>query len=343
MAGQSGSAPRKAWLNAVLFGLTVLSTIGVGLSLSVPYVFRETSRGPGLAGVEWSVRAFLDPRVLALAVLYSAVLMTILTAHELGHYFACRRYGLAATLPYFIPSPNLPPFLPSLSPFGTFGAFIKIKSPIYRKRELFDVGAAGPFAGFVLAVPALLIGLAFSKVVTAGSTVGEMSMGEPLLFKLGSLLLLRHLPAGGDIFLHPVGFAGWVGLLVTSVNLFPIGQLDGGHIAYALVGRKRKLVSSLALGAFVLLGIFFSVGWLVWGGLGLLYGLVMRVKRPVSLYRLAVRLQHPPVLDEDVPLDRRRTIVAVVIIVIFVLSFIPDPIQGFSLLTLLKRGLAGVK
>lgn len=333
MAGQSGPAPRKAWLNAVLFGLTVLSTIGVGLGMSLPYVFPETSRGPGLAEAEWSVKAFLDPRVLALALLYSAVLMTILTAHELGHYFTCRRYGLAATLPYFIPAPNL---------FGTFGAFIKIKSPISWKRQLFDVGAAGPLAGAVLAFPALLVGLAFSKVV-AGQSTGALSLGEPLLLKLGGLLILRRLPEGANVILHPAAFAGWVGLLVTSINLFPVGQLDGGHIAYALVGRRRKLVSSVAQGAFLVLGVFSFAGWLVWGIPGLLYGLVMRLKRPARLFRLASKLQHPPVFDEDVPLDRRRTIVAVVIIIIFVLSFIPDPIKGTSLLALLKHPGAGVK
>jgi len=333
MGPSPGPALRAAWLNAVLFVLTILSTIGVGLGLSLPYVFAEALRGPGPGEVGWDAKAFLDPRVLGLALLYSAVLMAILTAHELGHYLTCRRYGLAATLPYFIPAPNL---------FGTFGAFIKIKSPIPWKRQLFDVGAAGPLAGTVLAFPTLLVGLTFSKVV-AGQAQGTMSLGEPLLLKLGGLLFLRHVPDNANVILHPVAFAGWVGLLVTSINLFPVGQLDGGHIAYALVGRKRRLVSTLALGVFLVLGVFVFAGWLVWGIPGLLFGLVIRLKRPAGLYRLAVRWQHPPVVDEGIPLDRRRIVLSVVIIIIFVLSFIPDPIKGTSLLALLKLSGAGVK
>ncbi len=336
----------EIWLNAALFGLTVLSTFGVGLELGFGYLHPASPNAPP---VPPPPAAYFEPRVLVLGVLYAAVLMTILTAHELGHYLTCRRYGLAATLPFFFPAPNLPffiptpglPFyLPSVSLFGTFGAFIRIKSPIAWKRQLFDIGAAGPLAGAALAFPALLIGLGFSRVA-AVQEPGAISLGEPLLLKLGGLLFFGH--HAGGVTLHPVAFAGWVGLLVTALNLFPLGQLDGGHIAYALVGRRRKLVSRLALAAFLVLGVFFSVAWLVWGVLGLLYGLVLRVKRPVRLYRLAVRWRHPPVFDEEVPLDRRRKALAAVVIGIFVLSFIPDPIQGFSLLALLKRGLAGVR
>ncbi len=284
--------------------------------------------------MDWDLKAFLDPRVLVLGLLYSGVLMMILTGHELGHYLTCRRHGLAATLPYFLPAPNL---------FGTFGAFIKIKSPIHWKRQLFDVGAAGPLAGFILSLPALAIGLAFSKVVPGALSGGTLELGEPLLLKLGSALRFGRLPAGSDVFLHPVAFAGWVGLLVTSINLLPVGQLDGGHVAYALVGRRRKLVSSLTLGALILLGVFFFVGWLLWGFLGLLFVLVVRLKRPTRLYQLAIRLRHPQVLDEDVSLDRGRMVVGVLVIVIFVLSFIPDPVKGMSLLGLLKQAGLGVR
>ena len=330
-------------LNAALFGLTVLSTFGVGLELGFGYLHPASPNAPP---VPQPPAAYFEPRVLVLGVLYAAVLMTILTAHELGHYLTCRRYGLAATLPFFFPAPNLPFFIPtpggvpSLSLFGTFGAFIRIKSPIAWKRQLFDIGAAGPLAGAALAFPALLVGLGFSRVV-AIQEPGAVSLGEPLLLKLGSLLFFgRH---AGGVVLHPVAFAGWVGLLVTALNLFPLGQLDGGHIAYALVGRRRKLVSRLALSAFLVLGVFFSIAWLVWGTLGLLYGVILRVKRPAGLYRLAVRWQHPPVFDEDSPLDRRRVVLAIILAVVFVLSFIPDPIQGTSLVALLKRAPAGVK
>jgi membrane-associated protease RseP (regulator of RpoE activity) len=332
MDASPGRTPPRAWLNVLLFGLTVLSTGGVGLGLSLEYL-HPVSSGPA-SSARASLASFLEPRVIVLAVLYAVVLMTILTAHELGHYLTCRRYGLSATLPYFLPAPNL---------FGTLGAFIKIRSPIPLKRQLFDVGAAGPLAGAVLAAPALLIGLAFSRVVPGGPAEGALSLGEPLLLKLGSLIVFRHLPAGADVLLHPVAFAGWVGLLVTSINLFPVGQLDGGHVAYALVGKKRKVVSSTALAVFLALGVFSFAGWLVWGIPGLVYGIVMKLKRPDWLFRMARRLQHPPIIDEDVPLDRRRTILAVLIIVIFALSFTPEPIKGASLLALLLKPGAGVK
>lgn len=323
---------KKAWLNGVLFALTVASTFFVGLDLSLAYVHPDS---PGISlTMEPGFRAFLEPRVLALSLLYAGVLMVILTGHELGHYLTCRRYGLDATLPYFIPAPNL---------FGTFGAFIKIKSPINWKRQLFDVGAAGPLSGFMLTLPALFIGLMYSKVVPLAAGEGTVSLGEPLLLKLVSALVLKPVPDGSDILLHPVAFAGWVGLLVTSLNLLPLGQLDGGHVAYALFGGKKRVLSSVILGALILLGVFFFAGWLIWGGLGLVFVLVVRLKRPAALYRLAIRLRHPPIQDEDVPLSRGRVIVGVLIILIFILSFIPDPVRGYSLLGLLKQAGAGVK
>jgi len=328
MADASNRPRPKAWLNGILFALTVVSTFIVGLFLSQPYVHPDSPASPVGLG------PFLEPRVLLLGGLYAVVLMVILTAHELGHYLTCRRYGVAATLPYFLPAPNL---------FGTFGAFIKIKSPIHRKQELFDIGAAGPLAGFVLALPALAVGLAFSKVGPVAAGEGMFSLGEPLLLKLASAIFFKHIPAGADIVLHPVAFAGWVGLLVTSLNLFPIGQLDGGHVAYAMFGRRKRYVSSAAPAAFLILGVFFFSGWLVWAFFALLFAIITRVKKPRGLYLMALRLRHPQVLDEDIPLDRKRMIVGLVIVLIFILSFIPDPVKGYGLLGLLKQGGMGVK
>ncbi len=307
---------RKAWVNGLLFVLTSLSTWYVGLGLSLSYLHPEIMGGPwpDTAGAA----ATAEPRVVAMGLLFAAVLMAILTAHELGHYLTCRRHGLVATLPYFVPFPNL---------FGTLGAFIKIKSRIEWKRQLFDVGAAGPLSGFVLALPAVIVGLAFSKVVPVPPGDGVLTLGEPLLFKLAGLLFFRHLPAGADLVLHPVAFAGWVGLFVTFLNLMPLGQLDGGHIAHAVFGGKTRYVSALTLVLVFAMGVFFSYHWLIWGMLGLLVGLVRRVKRPARLYRLAVRLKHPPVIDEGGPLGRGRSVLAVLVLVIFVLSFIPDPIK----------------
>ena len=182
----------------------------------------------------------------------------------MGHYLTCRRYGIEATLPFFIPAPTL---------IGTMGAFIRIKSPITRKRQLFDVGAAGPLAGFALALPALAIGLALSKTVPSLPREGTIFFGDPLLLKiLGRSPRQKSPRPGYDLIIHPVAFAGWVGALVTALNLFPIGQLDGGHIAYALFGTRARTLGRVFLAAFVVMGVFLWAGWLLWAGLILIIG-----------------------------------------------------------------------
>jgi Zn-dependent protease len=306
----------KTWLNGLLFVLTVLSTCFVGLGWSASYLFFESGADP----VTVAGRALSDPRVFPLSALYAAVLMTILVGHELGHYLTCRRYGIAATLPYFIPAPTL---------IGTLGAFIRIKSPINFKRQLFDIGANGPLVGFFLALPALVVGLAFSRVTTYVPAGDSIFFGEPILFKLLSAFFFGRTPEGSALVLHPVGFAGWVGILVTSFNLIPFGQLDGGHIAYALLGRKARFVSKSVVVILVVMGVFFWVGWFLWAAVILFFE-----------FKSKLRLRHPPVLDEDMPLDPKRRFLGVLIVVIFILSFIPDPVKGFDLLSLFK-GLAG--
>ena len=306
----------NTWLNGLLFFLTVLSTCFVGLGWSASYLFFESGANP----ITEAGRALGDPRIFPLSALYAAVLMTILVGHELGHYLTCRRYGVAATLPYFIPAPTL---------IGTFGAFIRIKSPINFKRQLFDIGANGPLAGFFLALPALVAGLAFSRVTTYVPDGDVISFGEPLLFKLLSAFFFGRTPEGSALVLHPVAFAGWVGILVTSFNLIPFGQLDGGHIAYALLGRKARLVSKGVVAIFVVMGVFFWVGWFLWAAVILFFE-----------FKSKLRLRHPPVLDEDAPIGAKRRVLSVLVVVIFILSFIPDPVIGFDLLSLLK-GLSG--
>ncbi|MHB8095241.1 MAG: site-2 protease family protein [Candidatus Aminicenantales bacterium] len=299
----------KPWLNILLFVLTIGSAFFVGISWSLSFTYGE---GAGrnfpfdLGGT-----LFQSPHILFLSVLYAAVLIIILLGHELGHYLACRRYHIDATLPYFIPAPTL---------IGTLGAFIKIKSPITRKQQLFDIGVAGPLAGFILSVPALVVGLALSKAVPAMPREEAMVFGEPLLLKIIGGLLFKDAPPGSDILLHPVAFAGWVGILVTAYNLFPMGQLDGGHIFFAMMGRKAATLGKILLGVFVVMGVFFWVGWFVWALLILLLG-----------------LKHPRIIDEEVPLSRGRKAIGALIIVIFVLSFIPDPVKGFDLFSLLKQ------
>lgn len=297
------------WLNIFLFVLTIASTFFVGLSWSLSYRYGNAVD----QDFPFNFRAglFGDPAIVTLSVLYSVVLLVILLGHEFGHYLACRRYRIDATLPYFVPAPTL---------IGTLGAFIKIKSPITRKHQLFDIGAAGPLASFVLALPALVVGLSLSKIAPPPQGEGALVFGEPLLFKFIVGLLFKDVPAGYVILPHPVAFAGWIGILVTALNLFPMGQLDGGHIFFAMFGRKAMTVAKVFLVGFVVMGVFFWVGWFVWALIILLLG-----------------LKHPRVADEDVPLSPGRKAIGVLMVLIFVISFIPAPILGFDLFDLLRQ------
>jgi len=231
---------------------------------------------------------------------YSFTVLSILGAHEMGHYIACRWYGVRATLPYFIPVP--------LPPVGTFGAFIKIKSPIPSRRALFDIGIAGPLAGFVFAVPASIIAHYFA---TPSSSSGDVTFNDPLLFQF--LLRAFHLPA--TIETNPVWLAAWVGVFMTALNLLPIGQLDGGHVTYAVFGRRgHRLTAWASYGAVIALAVF-SVKSGTWNWV------VFAV-----LLTLVIRVGHPPVVDEDEPLGLARILVAVIGLLVFALSFMPIPI-----------------
>lgn len=295
-------------VQAVLFAATVVSVFFVGLTWSVSFLHAGAPGGDPFANLGAS--AFREPAALALAAAYTVVLLAILLAHEMGHYLTCRRYGLTATLPYFIPAPTL---------IGTMGAFIRIRSSITRKAWLFDVGANGPLAGYVLAVPALAAGVALSRIVPSLSGPDVIVFGEPLLLRLFRAVFLGPVPDGFDIALHPIGFAGWVGVLVTAFNLFPVGQLDGGHIAYAVFGPGTRRIAKVVLALFAVLGLVFWAGWLVWG-----------------LVLALVGLKHPRIHDQETPLDRRRVRLAVLLLVIFILSFIPAPVTGFSGIGLLR-------
>jgi membrane-associated protease RseP (regulator of RpoE activity) len=301
-------AKNRTWLNVLLFFITIVSAFIVGLSWSVSYTYAEVfGRNPSFIPDASAIR---DPRVIGLSLLYAAVLLIILLGHELGHYLTCRRYGLDATLPFFIPAPTM---------IGTLGAFIKIRSPIRNKFQLFDIGAAGPLVSFALALPALAYGLAMSKPVPPFTGEGAISFGEPLILKLIGLLVLPAIPAGYDVALHPVAFAGWVGVLITAFNLFPAGQLDGGHVAYAVFGSRAKVLSKIVVAVFFVFGVLFWLGWVVWAFLILILG-----------------TKHPPIWDERRPLTPTRKLLAVVILIIFVLSFIPDPIKGSSGIDMVK-------
>lgn len=302
-------AKDRPWLNALLFLLTTGTAFLVGLDWGVGYL---AAGRPGPDLLEGGLRAALrDPRAIGLALLYAAVLMLILTAHEMGHYLACRHYGISATLPFFVPAPTL---------IGTMGAFIKIRDPITRKRQLFDIGAAGPLAGFLPALAALAFGLAWSKVVPALPRGEAIVFGEPLIVRIISALALPGTGPGFDVILHPVAFAGWVGMLVTALNLFPMGQLDGGHVAYAVFGPRSRRLAQIFLVFFLVMGALFWLGWWVWGLLILVLG-----------------IRHPRVWDEPYPLGRGRTILAAALVAIFALCFIPAPVKGLNLMDLLGQ------
>jgi membrane-associated protease RseP (regulator of RpoE activity) len=242
---------------------------------------------------------------------YSGTILAILGCHELGHYFACRYYDIDASLPFFLPVP--------ITITGTLGAFIRIREPIPSKRMLFDIGIAGPIAGFLVAVPALFIGLSMSHVVRLPTdSTGLLELGEPLLFKFAAWIIWGTQASGYSLNLHPVAFAAWFGLLATALNLFPIGQLDGGHISYAVLGRFSTYVTFVMLGIAVALAWVYT-SWLVWTGL-MIVMLVMFGPR------------HPRVFDEEVPLDRTRLLLALFALAMFVLCFTPAPIQPIELI-----------
>jgi membrane-associated protease RseP (regulator of RpoE activity) len=279
----------------LLFLITLLFTLVIGVQYHISYHDVILPAGAGFWGFLWK-----HPASWLWGLSYSLPLLGILLVHEMGHFFACRRHGIEATLPHFIPAPTL---------IGTFGAFIKIRSPFSSKRALFDVGLAGPLAGFLAALPVVAVGISLSHIVERGTQGGGLTLGEPLIFTLLGRLLLGELPAQRDLLVHPMAFAGWFGLLATAFNLFPIGQLDGGHILYAVLGKKKAFIAGIAaVAVLVVLGIFFWQGWLLWALIASLIG-----------------LHHPPIFEEE-RLDSGRKVLAAVALLIFILSFTPAPL-----------------
>jgi len=239
--------------------------------------------------------------------LYCVSIMSILLAHEMGHYLMCRRYGVQATLPIFIPMP--------LNIFGTMGAVIRIKSPIPHRRALFDIGVAGPLAGIALAIPVAVIGMRWSTVIDTAtvSSAASIQLGEPLFFRLLAYLHFGSLPPGHDVFIHPVAFAAWTGFFVTALNLLPVGQLDGGHVIYALFGRQSRYVFAGILGLLVTL----SVTTVVLPS----YGII------ILLFILIFGFEHPPTIYDFVPLDAKRKLLALAVVIIFIACFTPYPLH----------------
>lgn len=233
---------------------------------------------------------------------YSVAVLTILLCHEMGHYLTARRYRVRVSLPLFLP-------LPVLSPFGTMGAIIKIRQRIRTRRALYDIGIAGPLAGIPPAILACAWGLSRSEVVSRDAmSDGALSLGSSLLFQALENAFFPGLLESQDILLHPVAFAGWAGLFVTGLNLLPIGQLDGGHVLYGLLGKRAVRVAWTFVVALAVAGFFFPGWWFV------------------LLLILITRVRHPETVDESIPLDRKRILLGVFALAFFVVTFIPRPI-----------------
>ncbi len=308
----------RLWLNALLYALTILSTLFVGLSWS--------DQVPPDADLAWKLSH------LWLGWPFALSLMTILTGHELGHYFSGRFYKVPVSLPYFIPLP--------IPPLGTMGAFIVMKGRSVNRRQMLTVGAAGPLVGFALAVPIVILGLSLSKVVPMeapdpwsalfleGNSIlylllklalfGQILPGSGAAPTIGAALgegweaLIGTFPidSGYDVFVHPVALAGWAGLLVTAFNLLPVGQLDGGHILYSLIGQRARLLTWPVIGLLLVLGLVLWSGWLLWAALIFLFG-----------------QSHPDPLDDVTRLDVPRKLVGVAVLLILILTFSPLPMQ----------------
>ena len=286
------TSPARPAVNVVLFLLTLLSTLMAGslVAGSMPFVTFDPR---------------LEPHRLLDGLPFAATLLGILGTHEFGHYFTARAYGASVSLPYFIPAP------PPLFLFGTLGAVIRMRSPARDRNSLFDIAAAGPLAGLVVAIPALWLGLGWSRVGVVPDS-GAMAFGDSLLLRAMTYLMFGRIPEGMDVFIHPVALAGWVGLFVTALNLFPVGQLDGGRIAYALFGVQHRRVSVGTVLALLLLGaVTGSANWFVFAG----------------LVTFLIGFHHAPPLDDLTPLSRGRYAIGLFCLLLLVLLIPPVPIQ----------------
>src|SRR6266568_929242 len=292
------------WLPLLLLVLTFCTTALVGSRLQYNFnhnldAFASGDEMVPLFPVQW---IWQSPRQLLLGIPFSLAIMGILLSHELGHYFYCRHYRVRATLPFFIPAPTL---------IGTLGAFIRIGGYIESRAALFDIGIAGPIAGFIVAVPTMLAGLAMSHPLT-GNSDPDLQFGFPLIFQLGHALLHHGGPGLAHYYLHPVALAGWAGMLATALNLLPGGQLDGGHLVFAVSPKLHKFLSWGIVGTLVVMAWFFWVGWMIWAILLALSG-----------------LQQPSV-PRWPELGRGRVKMALLALIMLLLTFTPAPVANKS-------------
>ena len=290
--------PAKVTRHVVLFVLTVVTTTLAGTFFYASYATELGNATPSLSLTS----------LLLHGLWYSGGVLAILGAHEFGHYFACRYYGVDASLPYFIPL-----WLPLPVPMpGTLGAVIRIRQPIATKRQFFDIGIAGPIAGFLVILPVLVIGMSLSTVVTLPENFTGYQFGEPLLFRLVAQLFHGTLGDGQSLNVHPAGWAAWFGLLATALNLCPVSQLDGGHISYAVFGRKSSAITLVVTASMIALTIYSGV-YVLW-----------TILVVAMLYFMG--RHHPRTPDESEPLDPARLWLAAFAAAMLVLSFTPIPL-----------------
>ena len=300
------------WVHALPQGqVTERSNLLLHVGLFLATLLTTLLAGTLLLGGVSPVELWLRPRRILVGLPFAASLLTILGVHEFGHYTFGRLHGMPISLPYFIPVPPVPPFL-----LGTLGALIRLRGAVRDRRALFDMAVAGPLAGLIVAVPIYALGLRLSSVVRMPSgpagDVGYVQFGDAILPKLIERMVLGTLPADHDILLHPVGVAAWFGFFVTALNLIPAGQLDGGHIIYALFGRRHALISKLTVGALVAIGVLFgSVNWLVWA----------------VLIVALMGFQHGPTMDDITSLSPGRRALGLFALILLFLLTPPVPLS----------------
>ena len=291
------SEPRhRYWLHFLLLFLTLITTSVVGAGLSARFAAGTPFQIEDIYGYQ---QVWRHPAYLLTGLPFSITLLGVLLAHEMGHFWTARYYHVNASLPYFLPVPTL---------IGTFGAFIRIRSAIVSKRVLFDIGIAGPIAGFVALLLPLIAGVSLSKVIPGIAENGDVAFGTPLIVRALEWMMFPGVPES-DIYLHPVARAAWVGILATALNLLPIGQLDGGHILYAFLGERVKYTSWLLVAAFIPMGFFFAYSWWFWAILLLFFG-----------------MRHPSIVDYA-PIGRARTQLAFFALFMLLVCFTPSPIR----------------
>jgi len=300
--GPPAARRRPLWPALILFLLTVVSTLAVGAEFARSYAANQEPFSENANPFATMLVPFEHPRMLLLGVPFSFTLLAILFTHEMGHYVACKLYGIDVSYPYFLPAPTL---------FGTFGAVIRIRSPITTRRALFDVGLSGPVAGFAIAAPAMIWAVATSRVVPG------VELNAPILFGNAPLtrvfIELFHPNVNPSwVLLNPVGRAAWVGFFVTALNLLPMWQLDGGHIVYSLTSRYHRRISIGVALSLLALGALAWSGWYLWGGL---------------LLVLSLKFRHPPVYDYWQPLDPARRAWAFAALAIFIACFTLWPVR----------------